>query len=261
MIRLLATPFFSLFASCTSLPATPLAAQEITTPEAHIGRPLGRDFELADWKEVSGYFQRLGRESSRVRVEKVGETTEGRDFLLATISSEANLANLEQLRADAARIADPRGLDTEDKEALIARAKPFLFISIGMHSTETAAPQFGMEFAYELATSEAEPFKSAREEMVVLIAPCLNPDGFARSRENVGRGCGRRREGGGGGGQLRQASSFFGGLLPSGRQQQQVTGRENAAGRDLNRDFPKSGRSKPGQSFNQLARGRQPETV
>ena len=190
MIRLLPTPLLSLFVSCSSLSAEPLAAQEVTPPEAHIGRALGRDFELADWNEVSGYFLRLGRESSRVRVDKVGETTEGRDFLLATISSEANLANLERLREDAARIADPRGLDAEEKEALIARAKPILFISIGMHSTETAAPQFGMEFAHELATSEAEPFRSAREEMVCLIAPCLNPDGLDHVvswyRETVG---------------------------------------------------------------------------
>ena len=178
MIRLLPTPLLSLFVSCSSLSAEPLAVQEVTPPESYLGRPLGRDFELADWSEVSGYFLRLGRESSRVHVEKVGETTEGRDFLLATISSEANLASLERLREDAARIADPRGLDAEEKEALIARAKPILFISIGMHSTETAAPQFGMEFAHELATSEAEPFKSAREEMVCLIAPCLNPDGL-----------------------------------------------------------------------------------
>ncbi len=189
LIRLFATPFVSLLASCSTLPA-PNTGQEVMTPAGHLGRPVGQDFELADWKEVSGYFQRLGRESSRVLVERVGETTEGRDFLLAVISSASNLANLESLRESARLIADPRGLDSEDKQALIARAKPILFISIGMHSTETAAPQFGMEFAHLLATSEEEPYKSAREEMVCLIAPCLNPDGLDHVvswyRETVG---------------------------------------------------------------------------
>ncbi|MFT5292271.1 MAG: hypothetical protein ACI8QS_001270 [Planctomycetota bacterium] len=163
--------------SAASLCSTP-AAQSVTTPEQHLGRPLARDFELADWTEVSSYHRKLGQESPRVIVSKVGTTTEGRDFLLTTISSEANLANLEGLREAARMIADPRGLDAAEREQLLQRAKPFVFISLGMHSTETAAPQFGMEFAHRLATSAEEPFKSARENLVILIAPCLNPDGL-----------------------------------------------------------------------------------
>ena len=163
--------------SATSLCSAP-AAQSVTTPEQHLGRPLARDFELADWTEVSSYHRTLGQESPRVLVNTVGTTTEGRDFLLTTISSEANLANLDELREAARLIADPRGLSAEEREQLLQRAKPFVFISLGMHSTETAAPQFGMEFAHLLATSEEEPFRSARENLVVLIAPCLNPDGL-----------------------------------------------------------------------------------
>ncbi len=154
------------------------ASAQVTPPAEHLGRPVGRDFELADWTEVSSYFERLGSESPRVDVRSVGSTTEGRSFLLATISSEENLENIDAIRAASKRLADPRGLDDEGRERLLAEAKPVLFASIGMHSTETAAPQFGMEMAYELATSDAEPYRTVREEMVVLIAPCLNPDGL-----------------------------------------------------------------------------------
>ena len=51
-------------------------------------------------------------------------------------------------------------------------------ISNAMHSTETAAPQFAMELAWKLATSDEEPYASAREKLVVLILPCTNPDGL-----------------------------------------------------------------------------------
>ena len=170
--------------------APSVVAQGIPSPEQHLGRPLARDFELADWREVSSYHRRLAEASPRVLCERVGETTEGRDFLLTTISSEANLARLGELREAARRIADPRGLDEAQREALLGEAKPIVFISLGMHSNETAAPQFGMEFAYRLATSDQEPFVSAREELVVLIAPCLNPDGLDHVvswyRETVG---------------------------------------------------------------------------
>ena len=47
-----------------------------------------------------------------------------------------------------------------------------------MHATETAAPQFAMEFAHLLATSDEEPWASAREQIVVGLFPCLNPDGL-----------------------------------------------------------------------------------
>ncbi|MEM7309062.1 MAG: M14 metallopeptidase family protein [Planctomycetota bacterium] len=167
-----------------------LPAQGVTTPEEHLGRPVGRDFELADWDEVSSYHKRLAEESERVLVDVVGETTEGREFLLSMISTPANLARRDELRGLTRQIADPRGLSDEEKEALLDAAKPILFISLGMHSTETAAPQFGLELAYNLATSEEEPYKSAREELLILIAPCLNPDGqdhvVSWYRETVG---------------------------------------------------------------------------
>ncbi len=160
------------------VPFATLHAQAVTSPDEHLGRPLGMDFELADWSEVSGYFQRLAADSPRVLVETTGTTTEGRDFLLSIVSSEANLARLDDVKRAAAWIADPRGLDEEQKRRLIADSPVVLFVSIAMHSTETAAPQFGMEFAYQLATSNDEPYRSARDRMVVLIAPCLNPDGL-----------------------------------------------------------------------------------
>jgi len=175
-------------ASC----ATPAARawQLVTSPSDHLGRPLADDFELADWNEVSSYFDRLGAESPHVNIERVGTTTEGRDFLLAVLSSEDNLANLEQIQAHARTLADPRGATLEGKRRAMEEGKLVLFISCAMHATETAAPQMAMELAYRLATSEEEPWRRAREEMVVLLAPSLNPDGqdhvVSWYRETVG---------------------------------------------------------------------------
>ena len=169
-----------LLALLCAAPAPAIPQGVATSPAEHLGRPVGADFELADWQEVSGYFLRLAQESPRVIVERVGTTTEGRDFLLAAISSEENLGRLDEIRAAARRLADPRGLADEERARVLAAARPILFVSIAMHSTETAAPQLGMELAHLLATSDEEPYASARRELVVLIAPCLNPDGLDR---------------------------------------------------------------------------------
>jgi hypothetical protein len=165
-------------------------AQDVTAPGAFLGRPVGADFELADWSEVSGYHRLLGEESPRVSVEVIGQSTKGRDFLLTVVSSEENMARLDEIRAVSARLADPRGLADAEVPGLLARGRPVLFVSLGMHSNETAAPQFGMELAHRLAMSDAEPYRSAREQLVVVIAPCLNPDGMdeivAWYRQTVG---------------------------------------------------------------------------
>jgi hypothetical protein len=153
-------------------------AQKPAAPAEYLGRAVGVDFQLADWREVSGYFAKLAADSPRVDLAKVGTTTEGRDFLLATISSERNLARLDEIKRNAALIADPRGLSEEQRQRAIDGCVPIVMISNAMHSTETAAPQFAMEFAWKLATSDEEPYASARDKLVMLILPCTNPDGL-----------------------------------------------------------------------------------
>ena len=142
--------------------AGPVTAQPVTTPSQHLGRPAGIDFELADWSEVSSYFHRLARESTRVETTNVGTTTEGRSLLLSVISSPANLADLDRIRANSHIIADPRGHSDARIEQAIREGKVILLISCAMHATETAAPQFAMEFAHTLATSDDEPWRSLK---------------------------------------------------------------------------------------------------
>jgi hypothetical protein len=172
MARVVCLAAVGLSLACASV------AQKAVSPAELLGRPVGVDFQLADWREVSGYFAKLAADSPRVDIAKVGMTTEGRDFLLATISSERNLARLDEIKRNAALIADPRGLTEEQRQHALDGCVPIVMISNAMHSTETAAPQFAMELAWKLATSDEEPYASAREKLVVLILPCTNPDGL-----------------------------------------------------------------------------------
>lgn len=161
--------------ACSSSPG---AAQGIPTPEAHLGRPVGGDFTLADWNEVSSYHRAVAERSDRVIVERIGTTTEGREFLMSVVADPSTLADLDRYRGLAAKVADPRGLSPEEREAVLEGAKPILMISLGMHSTETSPPQQGMELLHALATSDREPYRSARENLIVCILPCSNPDGL-----------------------------------------------------------------------------------
>ncbi|MDF1801125.1 MAG: M14 family zinc carboxypeptidase, partial [Planctomycetota bacterium] len=153
-------------------------ADGLVSPEEHLGRPTGTDFELADWDQVSSWYRALGEASDRVDVQTIGQSTLGRDFLIGVVSSEANMARIDEIREATRRIADPRGLSAEERAQLVEAAVPVLFVSCSMHSTETAGTEFGMDFAWNLATSDAEPYRSAREELVVVIVPTVNPDGL-----------------------------------------------------------------------------------
>ncbi len=197
MRTMIPTLSLSLLLACTSVSSDPAGSATapgvdlgVTSPEAHLGRPVGSVFDLVDGQEVSSYFETLAGESPNVLLETVGQTTEGRDFLLATISSPENLARLDTLRAHARTLSDPRGQSEEALALAIREGKLLLFVSCSMHATECAGTQFAMEFAHTLATSDEEPWASAREECVVILAPSLNPDGLDHVtswyRETVG---------------------------------------------------------------------------
>ncbi|MCZ6836620.1 MAG: M14 family metallopeptidase [Planctomycetota bacterium] len=152
-------------------------AQNVPSPSEHLGRPFDADFKLADWDQVSSYYRILGDRSPNVITQKAGTTTEGRDFLISIISSPGNLADLDNIKRRASTLADPRGKTDAELNDAVENGKVILFISCQMHSTEAAGSQFGMTFAHHLATSNDEPWASARDEVVVVIYN-TNPDGI-----------------------------------------------------------------------------------
>ncbi len=153
-------------------------AQSVPTPEAHLGHAVGADFVLPGWDEVRGYFEKLAAASDRVSLQTAGKTTEGRDFVVAVISSAENHARMAELKEHARVLADPRGANSAQTERALAEGKVFVMISCAMHATEVAAPQFAMQLAYLLATSSDEPWVSARRDLVVVLMPSANPDGL-----------------------------------------------------------------------------------
>jgi hypothetical protein len=153
------------------------AAAAPPSPESVLGFRPGDDRKLADWSQIVDYFHRLDAASDRVKVEEVGRTTEDRPFLVAIITSEANMARLEEIRRANLRLADPRGLSDEDAARLIERGKTIVAINHGIHSTEVAATQTAMETAYALATGDSPAVREVLDNTVVVMIPSHNPDG------------------------------------------------------------------------------------
>lgn len=168
---------------CLLLAAATSAAAAVPTPESVIGFAPGADRALADWRQMVVYFEALDEASPRVTVEDVGPTTEGLPFLVVTISSEANLARLEEIRRDNLRLADPRGLPEEEAQAILGRGKTIVALHHGIHSTEVAGPLTAMETAYWLATADDASTREILDRTVVVMLPSHNPDGTQKVAE------------------------------------------------------------------------------
>ena len=113
----------------------------------------------------------------------IGKTEEGRDILIAFVSSEANIRQLETNRQNLKKLADPRGLSDAQIKQIITSTKPHYHISAGLHSTEYSPPETVIELAYRLAVSEEPYIRQIRENVIVSLAPSTDVDGRERAVE------------------------------------------------------------------------------
>ena len=158
------------------------AQKKIPTPAEVFGFAPGEDRKLASWDQVVNYFQQLDGASDRVVFETLGNTTMGKPFVMATISSPANLARVEELRKIQDQLADPRKLGplaTRDRKAaeLIRRGKTVVLITCGIHSTEVGSYLSSTLIAHQLASSTDPNVQNILDNTIVLLVPSLNPDG------------------------------------------------------------------------------------
>jgi hypothetical protein len=170
-------------AALLAITAGPLTGQTSTAPEVasvptpadYLGHPVGADFRLAGWESITGYLTQLAAASPGIRMDTLGRSTQGRPFVLITATSPANMARLEQIRENQAKLADPRRLAPGELESIVASQPAVVLIAHNIHSTEIASSQGGMELAYNLATDP--DLTAALEDAVVLFIPSMNPDG------------------------------------------------------------------------------------
>ncbi|MCP3958834.1 MAG: hypothetical protein GY719_13355 [bacterium] len=167
-----------LFCAALAALGTATAHAETPTPESVLGARVGDDFFLATYDESIAYFRQLAAASDRVELVRVGETSFGLDWYLAIISSPENLANLDEIRATAQRLAHPEGLSGEEARRLARDGKAVVHIDGGLHATEVAHAQHTIQLAYDLATETEDPeILAILDDVVLLLWPSINPDG------------------------------------------------------------------------------------
>jgi len=158
------------------------ASKNVPTPDAVLGDVAGAPGILPYAEDVYKYMRLLEKASTRVKVFSIGKTEEGREMIAVAVSSPENLKNLEENRAQLAKLADPRTIKLDDSEAdrIVAQAVPVYYITGTIHSPETGAPTALMELAYRLAVDESPYIREIRDGMITLITPVVEVDGRDR---------------------------------------------------------------------------------
>ena len=177
------------------LSASILIAQ--TPPDEFLGHRVGADRKLADYNQISAYFKKLDEESERIQILDIGTSTLGKPIIMAVITTEENMANLDTYRDITRKLRDARGLSSEEAKKMAEAGKAMLLITCSLHATEIAASQMSMEFAYNLVTGNT-PFDADKvlQDVIVLLVPSHNPDGNIMVTEWYRKYVGTKYEGG-----------------------------------------------------------------
>ncbi|MCH7855757.1 MAG: hypothetical protein IIB37_03310 [Gemmatimonadetes bacterium] len=155
-----------------------LSAQDVPTPESHFGYEMGSEQNLANWTELTAYYEVLAQTSGRVKVDTLGLTTMGRPFVMVTVTSEENQERLSELHDIQMRLADPRRVSGEEElRGLIEAGRTVVLITHGIHSTEVGGAQTAARLLYRLASSNEERVREILDNVILLDIPSLNPDG------------------------------------------------------------------------------------
>ena len=169
-IKLLASHiFFALFFINSS------KAQSLS-PERFLGYKIGEKFTRHH--KIVEYFKVVAdANKEQVKVEKYGETNEGRELMIAIVSSKENMGKLDQIKMNNRTYA---GLTKGKLAPLLPNPPAIVWLSYNVHGNEPSSSEAAMLTIYELLNPTKKETIEWLKNTVVIIDPCLNPDGRDR---------------------------------------------------------------------------------
>ena len=147
--------------------------ENIQSPEEFLGYEIG--FEHTRHDLIIAYLNYLSNASKKAEIIKYGESHEGRDLIMLTVSSTNNLSNLDKIKQEHLKYTVPKSNLEVNKNLPV-----IINLGYGVHGNEPSSAEAAILAAYTLVASENIKIKRLIENSVVFIDPTINPDGRDR---------------------------------------------------------------------------------
>src|SRR5690606_769935 len=108
----------------------------VPTPQSVLGYEVGDRF--TSHPMLMRYLDRLAAASPRITLDTVAHTFEGREVVIAIVTSQANHARLEQIRQGLSRLADPRGATDAELQDMVATLPVVVWLGHTVHGGEAS---------------------------------------------------------------------------------------------------------------------------
>jgi hypothetical protein len=153
-----------------------VTAQNVPSPETYLGYKVGTRYTRHH--KIVEYFNTVAKaRPDMVKIESYGQTNEGRELMLAFVSSPENMQRLEAIRLNNLRIAGT----TKDRAApIVENAPAIVWLSYNVHGNEPSSSEAALLMIHALVDPSNSTTKEWLKNTVVVIDPCINPDGRDR---------------------------------------------------------------------------------
>ncbi len=151
-------------------------AQNVPSPESYLGYKIGTRYTRHH--KIVEYFNAVAKaRPEMVKLEQYGLTNEGRELLLAFVGTPENIQKLESIRLNNLRLA---GI-AKDKAAPVLNGAPgIVWLSYNVHGNEPSSSEAALLMIHALTDPANTQTKEWLKNTVVVIDPCINPDGRDR---------------------------------------------------------------------------------
>jgi len=151
----------------------------IPSPESSIGHAVAA--KAVRYRALERYLRALAEASDRVTRTVYGQSHENRPLYYLTITSPANHERLDRIKADNAKLSDPRTLQTASQADRLVNALPAVaWLNYSIHGDELSSTDAAMYVAYHLAASRDQTTRQLLDQVVMHLNPLVNPDGRER---------------------------------------------------------------------------------
>ncbi|GMV27655.1 MAG: hypothetical protein AMXMBFR58_36860 [Phycisphaerae bacterium] len=155
----------------------------VPTPDSVLGFRLGD--KPVTHAEVETVIRAISSASQRCRLFEYGKTHEGRTLYYVAVGTEQNIRNLDRIKADSAKLADPRSVSAADADELIRSMPAVAWMCYVIHGDEMSGTDASLALLWHLASGTGESVTNLLKDVVVIIDPLMNPDGRDRRVTNI----------------------------------------------------------------------------